>query len=143
MKHIPYGYNIVGGMAVIDEDKALKVKKFFGNYLAGLSLASAAADAGIQTYHGSAGRMLRNKRYLGDDYYPAIVDAEIFEAVEKERIRRAVQLGRVWDEKSEERREVAMEFQMNKIVKKYRDPFEQAEYVYSLIKEGSVGDDNS
>ena len=38
--------------------------------------------------------MLKNKRYLGTEFYPAILDRESFEAVETERQRREKLLGR-------------------------------------------------
>ena len=34
-----------------------------------MALISAAEKGGLKLYHGSAGRMLQNKKYLGDDYY--------------------------------------------------------------------------
>jgi hypothetical protein len=72
--HTPYGYRIENGIAVIDEEKAEKVRNLYKGYLSGLSLSVAAKTAGIDAYHRTAGRMLRNERYLGDDYYPAIID---------------------------------------------------------------------
>ena len=66
--HIPYGYNIIDGKAVIDEVKAEQVRQMYRNYLSGLALQKAAVEAGIQTWHGSARRMLRHKKYLGTKY---------------------------------------------------------------------------
>ena len=79
MRHIPYGYRIENGRAVIDEVQAVMVREFFQNYLSGMALMPAAEKAGLKLYHGSAGRMLRNKKYLGDDYYPVIIDKDPFE----------------------------------------------------------------
>ena len=76
MRHIPYGYRIENGRAVIDGEQAVTVREFFQNYISGMALMPAAENAGLKLYHGSAGRMLRNKKYLGDDYYPAIIDKE-------------------------------------------------------------------
>jgi len=45
--------------------------------------------AGIKASHSVVGRILKNARYLGDAFYPAIIDAETFKAAESERIRRA------------------------------------------------------
>ena len=89
MRHIPYGYRIENGRAVIDEKQAATVRDFFQNYISGMALMPAAEKAGLKLYHGSAGRMLRNKKYLGDDYYPAIIDKETFDKAEE--IRRAEQ----------------------------------------------------
>ncbi|MGL4791533.1 MAG: recombinase, partial [Anaerotignaceae bacterium] len=74
MKHIPYGYEIVDGKAVINEEEAEQVRGFFKEYIKGLSLTSAAKKVGLNIYHGSAGRMLKNKYYLGTEFYPKIVD---------------------------------------------------------------------
>ena len=65
MRHIPYGYRIENGRAVIDEEQAATVREFFQNYISGMALMPAAEKAGLKLYHGSAGRMLRNKKYLG------------------------------------------------------------------------------
>lgn len=75
MTHTPYGYDIVDGKVVINEKAAEQVRAFFQNYLNGMALAKAAEHVGMKLFHGSAGRMLRNKHYLGDDYYPQIIDA--------------------------------------------------------------------
>ena len=72
------------GRAVIDEEQAATVREFFQNYISGMALMPAAEKAGLKLYHGSAGRMLRNKKYLGDDYYPAIIDKETFDISDEE-----------------------------------------------------------
>ncbi len=65
--------------------------------MSGDSLATAAKKAGIKSFHAGIGRMLRNTRYLGDDYYPAIIDPDTFTAAEAERIGRAEKLGRIYE----------------------------------------------
>ena len=92
--HIPYGYRIVDGKAVVDEVQAEQIRSFFEEYISGKALKVAAENVGLKIFHGSAGRMLRNTRYLGDDYYPAIIDQELFDKAEEERQSRASQLGR-------------------------------------------------
>jgi hypothetical protein len=89
MGHTPYGYKIENGCAIIDEENADKIRKLYSNYLTGMALAKAASEAGIDTYHGTAKRMMENRHYLGDDFYPAIIDKEIFESAAAERIKRA------------------------------------------------------
>ena len=61
MAHMPYGYRIENGIAVIDEEKAEKVRNLYKGYLSGLSLTVAAKTAGIDAYHGTAGRMVLRK----------------------------------------------------------------------------------
>jgi len=97
MIHTPFGYRIKHGKAVIDIEAAEQIKTLFESYLSGDSLATAAKKAGIKAFHAGIGRMLRNTRYLGDDYYPAIIDPDTFTAAETERIRRAEKLGRIYE----------------------------------------------
>ena len=73
MGHTPYGYRIVDGKAVIDEAAATQIRELYKNYLSGLSLTNAAKEAGLDLLHSGAKRMMRNKHYLGDDFYPAII----------------------------------------------------------------------
>ena len=65
MGHTPYGYIIENGGAIIDEEKAENIRKLYENYLSGMALKTAAAKAGIETYHGTAKRLMENKHYLG------------------------------------------------------------------------------
>ena len=134
MSHVPYGYRIENGKAVIDEEKAGQVKKLYKAYLSGLAYVPAAEAAGLKLYHTGAKKMMQNKRYLGDDYYPAIIDNDTFDAAEAERVKRQVKLGRVFDDKPVKENKVATGFKMPKVQMKYNDPFKQAEYVYSLIE---------
>lgn len=76
MGHTPYGYRIENGIAVIDKTTANQVQQLYKNYLCGLSLTNAAKEAGIAILHSGAKRMLQNKHYLGDDFYPAIITQE-------------------------------------------------------------------
>ena len=103
-------------------------------YLSGLAYVPAAEAAGLTLYHTGAKKMMQNKRYLGDDYYPAIIDNETFVAAEAERVKRQAKLGRVFDDKPAKVSKIAKGFKMPKVQMKYDDPFKQAEYVYSLIE---------
>ena len=134
MSHTPFGYRIENGKAEIDEKAAEQVKALFCSYLSGDSLAMAAKKADIKSFHAGVGRMLQNKRYLGDEYYPAIIDPDTFAAAEAERIRRAEKLGRI--RKPEVKREVVYPSTFRTIegTERFDDPFQQAEYVYSLIE---------
>lgn len=134
MSHVPYGYKIENGKAVIDEEKATQVRKLYEEYLSGLAYIPAAEAAGLNLYHTGAKKIMQNRHYLGDEFYPAIIDNETFEAAEVERVKRQVKLGRVFIEKPAEVNKVALGFAMTKVQIKYDDPFKQAEYVYSLIE---------
>lgn len=134
MKHISYGYRIENGRAVIEEEQAAKVRELFQNYISGMALMTAAEKVGLKLYHSSAGRILRNKKYLGDDYYPALIDQETFDKAEEIRMSRARALGRVWELEGKKNIPVPVRFSMPTVKKISDDPFEQAAYAYSLIE---------
>lgn len=103
-RHMPIGYKLVDGKIQFDEAKAAAVKKIFSNYLSGTStfaLAKQLTQMGFPNAnnkaswnHGSIGKILENVKYLGDEFYPQIIDAEVFEQVQKRRQERCEQLGR-------------------------------------------------
>lgn len=134
MGHTPYGYRIEEGRAEIDEEQAEKVRELYRGYLSGLALVPAAKQAGIEAWHASAKRLLQNRHYLGDAYYPAIIDRETFDKAEQELKRRAEKLGRVWEQQEEEEAAYPVDFSAGPMEKHYEDPFMQAEYAYSLIE---------
>lgn len=135
MGHTPYGYKIVSGKAVIDEEKAEKLRALYDNYLDGMSLIPAAEKAGIEgMYHSSVGRLLRNRHYLGDEFYPAIIDQELFDIAEEERKKRAGDLGRVREYKYQESKPVLHRYKSGAAEQLHDDPFRQAAYAYSLIE---------
>ena len=134
MGHTPYGYRIENGRAVIDENQAQQVRGLFEGYLSGLALTDAAGKAGLILFHGSAGRMLRNRKYLGDGYYPAIIDRTTFDKAEEERLKRAKALGRMYEKVEPIKTHNPRSFTIPKFQEKYTNPFQQAEYAYSLIE---------
>jgi hypothetical protein len=142
MGHTPFGYRIENGKAVIDNEAAEQVKALFQSYLSGDSLTTAAQKAGINSFHAGIGKMLRNTHYLGDEYYPAIIDPVTFAAAEAERIKRAEKLGRIREPKEETEVVFPTAFYMKEATQQFDDPFQQAEYAYSLI-ESEVQEDGS
>lgn len=133
--HTPYGYRIENGIAVVCEEQAAQIRKIYEGYLGGLSLRNAAKEAGITATHSSVKRLLQNPHYLGDDFYPAIIDREIFDAFEVERQRREEALGRDKRErKTVEAVPAPTSFWMSKPTQTFSDPYQQAEYLYSLIE---------
>lgn len=134
MGHTPYGYRIENGKAIVDETAAEQVRKLYAGYLEGLSLKDAAKEAEINCYHATAGRMLQDKHYLGDEFYPPIIDEETFEKAKVEKQRRAEKLGRVWEPKDEPGMHYEVKFKVKPIEQKYDNPYKQAEYTYSLIE---------
>lgn len=134
MGHTPYGYQIEDGKAVIDEAAAAQVQALYKNYLSGLSLTNAAKEAGLDLLHSGAKRMMRNNHYLGDDFYPAIMDKESFDAVEAELSKRSTKLGRNDRYNSPKAKRPPTAFRLGDISENYDNPIRQAEYLYSLIE---------
>ena len=130
-----FGYTIENGKAEIEPKQAEKIRKLFDGYLSGLSYQRAAKEAGFSFTHSSAKMMMQDKHYLGDDYYPAIIDKSMFFAAEEERQKRSKRLGR--DKPKRERANrtiVPTKFLFRTAVEAYGDPYKQAEYIYSLIE---------
>ncbi len=133
--HTPYGYRIENGMAVICEEEAGQIWKMYKGYLGGLSLIGAAAEAGLEMKHPAAKRLMQNPHLLGDDFYPAIIDQETYDAFEVERRRREQTLGRdKRKKKTIEIKPAPTDFRMGKPATVNSDPYKQAEYLYSLIE---------
>lgn len=134
MGHTPFGYKIENGSAVVDEAAAGQIRQIFRSYLEGDSLVTAAKKAGVISFHGGISRMLKNKHYLGDEYYPAIIDRETFDRAEQERMRRAAALGRIKEPAVQEGILIPTVFHTKLVEQTFDDPFLQAEYAYSLIE---------
>lgn len=133
MAHIPLGYKIVDGCAVVDETAAEQIRATCRYYFEGKSLVNAAKEAGFKMNHASVKRMLSNKKYLGTDYYPQIIDEETQTRFLEELTRRAGNLGRL-DRKCKERNiTIPTSFRFKPAELTFAAPFEQAEYIYSLI----------
>ena len=133
MGHTPYGYRIENGAAVINEAEAECVKRIFNNYISGMSLREAAKAAGHPLVHSTVKRMLTKKYYCGDDFYPAIIDISTFHTANSELKRRA-------DNKNQTGKtrrimpKPETEFTFSPPLTQYDDPYEQAQYLYSLIE---------
>lgn len=134
MEHIPYGYRIENGKAVIDETAAGRVRRLFENYLSGDSLKKAAENAGITGNHGTIKLMLQNRRYLGDGFYPQIISEEMFNAAVEELQSRTERLGRNGYVRKERSVNVPVRFTFISAADYFEDPVRQAEYMYGLIK---------
>ncbi len=134
MAHRPYGYKIIDGRAMVDEEEAENIREFYEGYISGLALTAAAEKIGLKLSHSSVGRMLRNRHYLGDDFYPARIDKETFDRAEEMRIAKAGSLGRIRELENKEKPKPTVHFTMPRVHLKYTDPFEQAKYVYGLIE---------
>lgn len=140
MSHTPYGYIIKNGKATIDEKAAKQIKELYNSYLLGLSLADAAEKAGIKRYHATIAMMLTNKKYMGDDFYPRIIDEDAFQQAAGERLKRAHMLGRIRETETHKSIIPKLRFTAPTPKQFHDDPYEQAEYAYSLIESEVIDD---
>lgn len=138
MGHTPYGYKIESGKAIIDEPAATKIRTLYTNYLNGMTLVAAAKASGINTYHGTVKRLLQNKHYIGDDFYPAIIDASTYQKANAELTARATTMGRLNKVTALPTKVAPINFTIGEITNHFPDPFKQAEYLYSLIKSEAI-----
>lgn len=134
MTHTPYGYRIENAAAVIDEPAAEKIRQLYREYLESGSMRAAAIKVRIEKTHSVIGRLLKNEVYLGTDYYPQIVDEEIFEKVQELRDSNARRQNRIREYEAPPELELK-DYKLGKVEEKYTDPYKQAEYAYSMIKE--------
>lgn len=134
MGYVLFGYRIKNGKAFIDEVAAEKIRQLYKNYLAGLSLENAAMEAGIDASHGTVKRIMENRRYLGDDFYPEIIDTYTFTETMLELERRKKALGRTDRIKPVIPKTAPVNFRFGEIKEYHDSPAAQAEYLYSLIE---------
>ena len=91
-RKILYGYQIVHGDLVIQEEERLTVQNVFTTYLAGLSYQALAdrmnadnipfsQESPLWNKH-KIKRMLENPRYAGENGYPSIIDQDTFQQVQ-------------------------------------------------------------
>lgn len=135
MKHTPLGYEVVDGKIVINQEEADLIKTMYGVYLLGGSYKAAAKAAGLPLKHSGVKHILQNKKYLGNENYPAIIDKETFDAAEKERLHREAALGR--DRRKGKPLPSAkyyVGFSLPDVPRKYTDPVQQAEFAYGLVR---------
>lgn len=93
--HMPIGYKVIDGKITVYEEHRRIVEEIFKEYDSGISAIRIAAELkerGVANAHDrvswthvSIGRILENHNYLGTEYYPQIIDRELFERVQKRR----------------------------------------------------------
>ena len=137
---IPYGYRIVDGKAVVMEDEAERLRVLCRAYLSGQSFCAAAQTAGIAKSHAALRLMMENPLYLGDAFYPAILEKETLDAACAERQRREAAKPRTPKKRADRTALAATKFHMQEAEKEHENAYLQAEYLYSLIE--SEAEDN-
>lgn len=128
---IMYGYKIENGTIVVVEDEAAIIRSIFKNYLSGMSMRKAADATGVNFPHSTVKKIIRQKRYIGNEFYPAIIEKDVFARANGELLRRASKHCRG---KRLKEPPIFTEFKMFVPKQQFCDPVQQAEYIYSLIE---------
>lgn len=131
----PFGYRIKNAKAVVFKNEAEKIKVLFDEYSKNGNITKASQISGINKFHGTVGRMLGNRVYLGTDFYPQIISEELFSEVQGMRAKRTKALGRDHKKRKETKSPKPKRYVISYVEQKHKDPFRQAEYAYSKIKE--------
>ena len=85
-RNIPFGYCIKGGEYAVNDTEAEAIRQIFVRYIGGDSLKTIAAQMTVP-YNtcktvwnkNMVSRVLENRRYLGENGYPAIISQEDFD----------------------------------------------------------------
>ena len=132
MRSIPFGYRIENGTAVIDEKEGPIVRQAFRMYLEKKALRTIGQELGISRFHKGIANILENKKYLGTDFYPRIIEDELFAEVQE--VRALSKKKHARSGRSHVKAEIATKFRMEPVTQNFTDPFEQAQYVFGLIQ---------
>ena len=123
-----YGYEMRNGIVLINQSEAAVIRQIYKNYISGMSFSMSAKKAGLNIAHSSVKRLLLKKCYLGDDFYPAIIDKETYlKAYDR------IMANRFTGHKRRKDAVIHTVFEMGIPTHSFENPFEQAEYIYSLI----------
>lgn len=129
MSHIPYGYEVKDGKIFIVEEAADKARQIFSELCIGHEFDRIRKTAGHPITHSMVKQLLQRKCYIGNSFYPKIVDENLFSRVQIELQKRQKSTGKT-------RRKVPV-IRTNFVLSDEREPQEnftkQAEYLYSLI----------
>ena len=134
MAHIPYGYQIKNGQAIIIEDQAEQIRSLYHAFLKGLSIDLAGKEAGIPLSRTAVGKILANRVYLGDEYYQKIIEGSLFERVQTERAGRLSSLSSSRRSSAPPAVPVQTSFILNRLPEKEGDPVSDAQLLYRSIK---------
>lgn len=103
-RHIPLGYSVAQGKAQIDPETSQVVQDIYQAYDNGASCNAIAKDLtakGIQTANQKAvwhccmvRKILENQKYLGDGFYPQMIEEALSQRVQNRRKERAEKLGK-------------------------------------------------
>ena len=135
MNHTPYGYRIELARAVIYEPEAERLRVYFNEYLVCKSMRAAGIKAGINKTHSVLARLLKCEKYVGTDFYPAIIEQSVFDEAQIIRQKNAKTQNRIREFVAQAVDDCTISFTAEKAELLHTDPYKQAEYAYGLIQE--------
>lgn len=101
MRNIPFGYRMENGKIVLHPTESQAIKDIFSDYLSGQSLlkiAQSLNEQQVEYLPGTTGwnkarlkRIIEDKRYIGSDSYPSIIEQSIYEKAQAVRASRNTQ----------------------------------------------------
>ncbi len=104
---IPFGYMMKNGTIAINPAETLSVVTIFSEYMSGKSLTDIAKEMNVPYSEGSTWnknmvkRILENKRYLGTEIYPQLINEDVFKAVNERKTSKATALCKMSSELQE------------------------------------------
>lgn len=90
-----YGYQFIEGMLQADEEQSRMVQEIFRVYNSGVPVSRLKDHIeGLEIHRVKLSDMLSDKKYLGNEVFPKIIDQELFEAVQKRKEERRKAIGK-------------------------------------------------
>lgn len=93
--HTPIGYKVINGKIVVYEEHRRLVEQIFRDYDSGISawriaknlqeMGAVNVNGRVSWTHGVVGKILENHNYLGTEYYPQIIENDLFDRVQNQR----------------------------------------------------------
>ena len=84
MAHIPYGYEIVNGDAKIIADEQANIIRLYETFISGASYRLCREASGIPRTEKGCRAILCDRTYLGTDFYPQLLDTDLFRLAQAE-----------------------------------------------------------
>lgn len=134
MAHIPYGYKIERGLAIVIDEQAVRIRSLYHAFLEGLSIDAAGKQAGIPLSRSAIGKILANPVYLGDGYYPQLIEETLFDKVQEERAARASSASPAARSRAPAAVPVQTSFHLRSLPRKEGDPVADAHNLYKSIE---------
>ena len=90
-----YGYQFIDGMLQADQEQSRMVQEIFEAYNRGVPVSRLKDHIeGLEIHRVKLSDMLSDRRYMGNEIFPKIIDQELFEAVQQKKKERLKAIGK-------------------------------------------------